>query len=103
MTRPPVSAWGPRIEKGSEWRAPASASKASVVSSIRENGVDVRRDEPGQIVERPVQRQDLAEPRSADRQVPAVAALRTKQAQLPLLEPRAPSPHGRLDGAVQPG
>src|SRR5262245_55095495 len=71
------------------------------MSGAGENGIDVRGHEARQIVERAIQRQHFAEPGPADRQIPSLAALRSKDAELPLLETRPPAADRRLDRGVQ--
>lgn len=58
---------------------------------VCQHGVDIRRDEAGQVIERPVEGEHPSEAWPADRQIPAFTALRSKQRELPLLEPGAPS------------
>src|SRR4051812_39858857 len=108
MTIASPSRCGPRTAKGSGWRAPASASKSAWAatvcdypSAVRQHGIDVRGDQPREILHRTIQGDDLAESRSADRQVPAIAALRSEHGQLPLLESGTPALDRRLDGGVQ--
>ncbi len=53
--------------------------------------------QPGEIVDRTMQREHLAKTGSRDRQVPALTRLRAEKRQAPALERRAPAFDGRLD------
>src|SRR4051794_18656473 len=110
MTTPPASLCGPRTENGSECRAPASASKASLtatvtdyVSRVCQDGVDIRRHQTRKVLRGSMQREDLLETRAADREIPAVAPLRAEDGELPLLEAGPPALDRRFDRAVHAG
>src|SRR6185436_12120639 len=107
MTTPSPSRCGPSTEKGSEWRAPASASNFSLtatftdyVSRIGQHGVDVGRDQARKVFRRSMQREDLLEAWAADRQVPPFAALRAENGELPLLEAGPPALDRLFDRGV---
>src|SRR6266850_5219708 len=119
MTIAPASRCGPSTEKGSGWRAPASASNAALAvttsdyvlaargcgnhdrSRVREDGIDIRGHQAGKILRRTVKREDFAEARAADGEIPSLAALRAEDRDPPFLEARPPALDRVLDRGVQ--
>ena len=70
------------------------------LSGVRQDGVNVRGDETGEIVGWTVEREDFLEARAADGEIPAVATLRSEDRELPLFETRPPPFDRRLYGRV---
>src|SRR5438132_12963709 len=63
-------------------------------AAVGHERVHVRVHEPRQIVERTVQREDFAETRTGDGEVPPFSGLRSKEREPPALESRAPPADG---------